>query len=62
MNFFWFDRSAKTNIKNLMVNLEDLGFSGVLFTYSFYNSDYFVKIANTIDNNVVDEINIGPKF
>lgn len=51
MNFFWFDRSPKTNIKELMVNLEDLGFSGVLFTYSFYNNDYFVKIANTIDTN-----------
>ena len=51
MNFFWFERTNDFDIKNLSEELEDNGFYGVLFTYSFFNDDYFVKIANTIDPN-----------
>jgi hypothetical protein len=51
MNFFWFERTNNFNIKELSEELEDNGFSGVLFTYSFFNDDYFVKIANAIDSN-----------
>jgi len=49
MNFFWFERSELCDIKQLSVELEDNGFSGVLLPYSFFSGDQFVKIANTID-------------
>jgi len=49
MNFFWFERSEFCDIKQLSVELEDNGFSGVLLPYSFFSGDQFVKIANTID-------------
>jgi hypothetical protein len=51
MNFFWFERSELFDIKELSLELEDNGFSGVLLTYSFFSGDQFVKIANTIDTN-----------
>lgn len=51
MNFFWFERTNNFDIKSLSEELENNGFCGVLFTYSFFNDDYFVKIANTIDTN-----------
>jgi hypothetical protein len=51
MNFFWFERESNINLKELSEQLEDSGFSGVLLTYSFFNDDQFVKIANIIDKN-----------
>jgi hypothetical protein len=51
MNFFWFETGYGFDLKELAIELEDSGFSGVLLPYSFVRDDYFVKIANTIDPN-----------
>jgi hypothetical protein len=51
MNFFWFETGYGFDLKELSLELEDNGFSGMLLPYSFSRDDYFVQIANTIDPN-----------
>ena len=51
MNIFWFQRNNNHELIELSEQLERSGFSGVLLTYSFFNDDQFVKIANIIDKN-----------
>lgn len=46
MDFYFF-----TSDFDLIKELEEIGFEGVLFTYNAENSDHFIKIAKNISHN-----------
>lgn len=51
MNFHWLDRGSHSvdEIKKMSNELEEYGYSSILFTYSSNKPDNFIKVANAID-------------
>lgn len=49
MKVYWFQRDDEFEFKKLSEDLEQSGFTGILFPWSSFGEDYFTHVANKID-------------